>query len=188
MLSCKCFQNSLSTKYNRSSLPKSFILKVFVFEYFLKFNMFLLYLQHNCHSAATCPPCMAFTTIYCHGKHEQRKTIPCSQGEFSCGLKCNRPLRCGQHKCIKICHSGACESEKDVCKQQCTKPRHMCAHMCGAPCHAGSCPDTACRENVDVLCQCGNRKQIRTCQDFSTGNSISLNELRSPFLKLLHIR
>lgn len=111
---------------------------------------------------------MAFTTIYCHGKHEQRKTIPCSQGEFSCGLKCNRPLRCGQHKCIKTCHGGACESEKDVCKQQCTKPRHMCAHMCGAPCHAGSCPDTPCREQVEVLCQCGNRKQIRTCQDFST--------------------
>lgn len=126
--------------------------------------------QHTCHSATACPPCMAFTTVYCYGKHEQRKTIPCSQGEFSCGLKCNRALRCGRHKCVRICHADACETDKDVCRQLCTKQRIMCGHACGAPCHKDAvCPaDLPCREQVEVLCQCGNRKQMRTCQDFST--------------------
>lgn len=40
---------------------------------------------HNCHSAQNCPPCMAFTKKYCHGRHEQRNIIPCSQKDFSCG-------------------------------------------------------------------------------------------------------
>lgn len=123
--------------------------------------------QHNCHSATTCPPCMAFTTKYCHGKHEQRKTIPCSQADFSCGLPCNRQLRCGQHKCLKACHSGDCEREGEACRQLCPKPRIMCAHNCNAPCHGGDCPDIPCRESVEVLCQCGNRKQQRKCHDFA---------------------
>lgn len=124
---------------------------------------------HNCHSGAQCPPCMAFTTKYCHGKHEQRKIIPCSQPDFSCGLSCNKPLKCGQHKCIKVCHPGACELEGEVCKQNCLNPRVMCSHNCNAPCHPNKpCPDTPCRETVEVLCQCGLRKQTRTCHDFST--------------------
>lgn len=126
---------------------------------------------HNCHSAQNCPPCMAFTTKYCYGKHEQRKIIPCSQGDFSCGLPCNKLLKCRQHKCKKPCHpDGQCETETEVCKQNCTKKsRVMCPHSCNAPCHLDSpCPDTACREIVEVLCQCGLRKQTRTCQDFSS--------------------
>lgn len=136
---------------------------------------------HNCHSAQTCPPCMAFTTQYCHGKHEQRKIIPCSQPEFSCGLPCNKALKCGQHKCIKTCHPGVCESETEVCKQNCTKPRIMCPHNCNAPCHLDTeCPDTPCRETVEVLCQCGLRKQTRTCHDFSSEfRKISSSQLAS---------
>lgn len=125
--------------------------------------------SHNCHSAPTCPPCMAFTTKFCHGRHEQRKIIPCSQEDFSCGLPCCKPLSCGQHKCIKTCHAGPCEVDGDICKQNCTKPRVMCTHHCNAPCHLErDCPDSSCRENVEVLCQCGFRKQTRTCHDFSS--------------------
>lgn len=44
----------------------------------------------------------------------------------------------------------------------------MCTHNCNAPCHAGQpCPETACREMVEVLCQCGHRKANRSCQEFS---------------------
>lgn len=121
------------------------------------------------HSAQNCPPCMAFTKKYCHGRHESRNIIPCSQKDFSCGLSCNKPLKCGRHKCIKICHPGVCETETDVCKQNCTKPRIMCSHACNAPCHLNSpCPDTPCRENIEVSCQCGLRKQARTCHEFSS--------------------
>lgn len=113
---------------------------------------------------------MAFTKKYCHGRHEQRNIIPCSQKDFSCGMPCNKPLKCGQHKCIKTCHAGACETETDICKQNCTKQRVMCPHACNAPCHPASsqCPDTSCRENIEVSCQCGLRKQTRTCHEFSS--------------------
>lgn len=123
--------------------------------------------QHNCHSAAVCPPCMIFTTKWCFGQHEQRKTIPCIQESFSCGLACNKPLPCGRHKCIKPCHEGPCQTTGEICKQNCTTLRKGCGHKCMTPCHEGECPETACKEMVEVSCECGNRKQSRTCHDFS---------------------
>lgn len=124
---------------------------------------------------------MAFTKRYCHGRHEQRNIIPCSQKDFGCGLSCNKPLKCGRHKCIKICHAGACESDVEICKQNCTKQRIMCPHQCNAPCHLdSSCPDTMCRETIDVSCQCGLRKQTRTCHEFSSDyRKINLHQLAS---------
>uniref|UniRef100_A0A0K8V596 Protein shuttle craft n=1 Tax=Bactrocera latifrons TaxID=174628 RepID=A0A0K8V596_BACLA len=123
--------------------------------------------QHNCHSAANCPPCMMFTTKWCFGQHEQRKTIPCSQESFSCGLACGKALPCGRHKCIKTCHEGACQAAGEVCKQHCTKSRTTCGHKCMSPCHDGDCPDTPCKEMVEVQCECGNRKQMRLCHDLA---------------------
>lgn len=122
---------------------------------------------HNCHSTSLCPPCMIQTAKFCYGKHEQRRTIPCSQEGFSCGMPCNKPSDCKRHKCIKPCHDGLCLIEGEICKQNCTTLRTICGHKCNAPCHEGTCPDIACKENVEVVCQCGNRKQIRTCHDFS---------------------
>lgn len=124
--------------------------------------------KHNCHSAPTCPPCMMFTTKWCFGHHEQRKTVPCSQESFSCGLPCNKNLSCGRHKCIKSCHEGSCQGQGEICAQSCTKQRLLCGHKCNAPCHDGDCPETPCKEMVEVTCQCGNRKQMRTCQEFSS--------------------
>lgn len=124
--------------------------------------------QHNCHSAATCPPCMMFTTKWCFGHHEQRKTIPCSQQSFSCGLPCQKPLPCGRHKCIRSCHEGACQqTPNEVCKQSCTTLRTTCGHKCLAPCHEGACPESPCKEMVEVQCDCGNRKQQRSCHDLA---------------------
>ncbi|KAL5282480.1 NFX1 family protein [Megaselia abdita] len=120
---------------------------------------------HECHSETECPPCMAFTTQYCFGKHEQRKTIRCSQHSFSCGLPCGKQLICQSHKCLKPCHEGPCEnSEKDICKQSCNQLR-SCGHPCNLPCHKGECPESICKQLVEITCECGNRKQMRTCQD-----------------------
>ncbi|KAM8715561.1 hypothetical protein ACLKA7_002588 [Drosophila subpalustris] len=127
--------------------------------------------QHNCHAAATCPPCMMFTTKWCHGNHEQRKTIPCSQGNFSCGLACGKALACGRHKCIRPCHEGDCQQAGELCRQSCTKPRLLCGHKCAAACHDGDCPETPCKELVEVQCECGNRKQNRSCQELAREHS-----------------
>lgn len=123
---------------------------------------------HNCHSDPECPPCVVLTTQHCYGKHEQRKTIPCYQSSFSCGLACAKPLPCGRHKCVKPCHQNECYAEGELCRQSCTAIRTNCAHQCKAPCHEGDCPsDLPCRETVEVTCECGHRKQTRTCHDFS---------------------
>ncbi|GBP30744.1 Protein shuttle craft [Eumeta japonica] len=136
--------------------------------------------HHSCHSDE-CPPCVVLTTKRCHGDHEvhcfaiyfpsvvlKRKTIPCSQEEFSCGLPCGKPLPCGKHSCIKICHKGPCDTEK--CTQPCMEKRSSCGHPCGAPCHAGDeeaqCPSTSpCRRPVRATCLCGRRAQERSCAD-----------------------
>lgn len=105
---------------------------------------------HECHSEPECPPCMAFTTQWCYGKHEQRKTIRCSQNSFSCGLPCNKDLSCGNHKCIKPCHEGPCQNgPKDICKQNC-KTLRSCDHPCNLPCHKGECPESICKQMVNI--------------------------------------
>lgn len=124
---------------------------------------------HNCHIEPTCPPCVVLTTKWCYGLHEQRKTIPCYEESFSCGKPCGKilPTNCG-HKCQRICHLGSCMNEGDKCLQKCTKPRLDCNHICAALCHAGNdCPDQPCKENVEVQCECGNLKRMRTCYDYS---------------------
>ncbi|XP_033338770.2 nuclear transcription factor, X-box binding stc [Megalopta genalis] len=122
---------------------------------------------HNCHNEPTCPLCTVLTQRWCHGKHELRKAVPCYVNEISCGLPCNKPISCGRHKCLAICHPGPCEKPRQQCSQPCTIPREMCGHICAAPCHDGKCLDTPCKEMVKVTCQCGHRTTSRACADNS---------------------
>ncbi|KZC08714.1 Protein shuttle craft [Dufourea novaeangliae] len=120
---------------------------------------------HNCHSEPICPPCTVLTQRWCHGKHELRKAVACYVNEISCGLPCNKPISCGRHKCITICHPGSCEKPGQQCTQPCTISREMCGHICAAPCHDGKCPDVPCKEMVKVTCQCGHRMMSRVCAE-----------------------
>ncbi|XP_062529259.1 protein shuttle craft [Bombyx mori] len=123
---------------------------------------------HSCHTG-DCPPCVVLTTRTCHGGHEERKTIPCSQEEFSCGLPCGKPLPCGKHTCIKVCHKGPCDAGK--CTQPCNEKRASCGHPCGAACHSGAaggagalCPSAApCRRTVRATCPCKRKSAERPC-------------------------
>nr|QFR37590.1 shuttle craft [Biston betularia] len=153
--------------------------------------------HHSCHSG-DCPPCVVLTTKRCYGDHEERKTIPCSQDEFSCGLPCGKPLPCGKHTCIKTCHKGPCDTAK--CTQPCMEKRSSCGHPCAAPCHAGSggeCPSAApCRRLVRASCPCGRRHADRSCSDnardltkmmsalaatkMQEGGSVDLSEVQRP--------
>nr|CAD7400623.1 unnamed protein product [Timema poppensis] len=120
---------------------------------------------HNCHSEPTCPLCTVLTQKYCYGKHELRKTIPCHQADFSCGLPCNKDLPCGRHRCILPCHKGPCLKEGQACTQPCTTTRNLCGHNCASPCHDGPCLDSPCKEMVKVTCECGHRFTTRACFD-----------------------
>uniref|UniRef100_A0A672TV58 Transcriptional repressor NF-X1 n=1 Tax=Strigops habroptila TaxID=2489341 RepID=A0A672TV58_STRHB len=103
---------------------------------------------HSCHSEEKCPPCTYLTQKWCMGKHELRSNIPCHLTDISCGLRCNQMLKCGMHKCKRICHKGECLIDEE-CKQPCIIPRLYCNHPCMAPCHPSSpCPTTSCSAKV----------------------------------------
>lgn len=137
--------------------------------------------NHTCHTGA-CPPCTVLTRVWCYGKHEARNTIPCHQGEFSCGLNCAKEMSCGRHKCIKPCHRGPCP---DPCTQPCAVLREACGHPCNAPCHDLPCPDTPCRAIVKVSCECGLRTSTRVCMDLvSEYQSIALGQLASKMAEI----
>lgn len=86
-------------------------------------------------------------------------------------MPCGKILKCGLHKCIKICHKGDCETSNEVCTQKCTTKRVECDHNCNAKCHKGECPDNLpCRERLQVTCQCGNLKSIKTCEQVEYEN------------------
>lgn len=132
--------------------------------------------NHNCHTG-TCPPCTVLTKRFCYGKHEQRSTIPCHQGDFSCGLPCGKEMPCGRHKCIQVCHTGSCPLP---CTQSCTIPRDVCSHPCNAPCHEPPCPDTPCKQMVKVTCECGLRTNTRSCMELASEyQSIVMTQLAS---------
>lgn len=45
----------------------------------------------------------------CAGAHE-RKRVPCSTVEVTCGHACGKALPCGAHACARLCHAGPCLS------------------------------------------------------------------------------
>ncbi|XP_077166375.1 transcriptional repressor NF-X1 isoform X2 [Paroedura picta] len=123
---------------------------------------------HSCHSEEKCPPCTYLVQKWCMGRHELRSNIPCYLTDISCGLPCDRMLKCGMHKCKRICHKGECLIDEE-CRQPCTIPRLHCNHPCVSPCHPSlPCPSTSCSAKVEVHCDCGRRKETMVCSDASS--------------------
>jgi len=95
-------------------------------------------------------------------------------------IVCNKPLRCGLHNCMDLCHRGPCgpclDSTMDevtcecgasviyppvpcgtpipTCTRPCSRVR-PCEHVSGHPCHTGPCPP--CVELIPKPCACGSR-------------------------------
>uniref|UniRef100_A0A2D4LF16 Transcriptional repressor NF-X1 n=2 Tax=Micrurus spixii TaxID=129469 RepID=A0A2D4LF16_9SAUR len=99
------------------------------------------------------------------GRHELRSNIPCYLTDISCGLSCDRMLKCGMHKCKRICHKGECLIDEE-CRQPCTILRLHCNHPCMSPCHPSlPCPTTPCRSKVELQCECGRKKEAMICSE-----------------------
>jgi len=61
---------------------------------------------HTCHEKE-CPPCVALVAKTCAGGHKTLLSVPCFSTP-SCGVTCNKLLRCGTHHCKRPCHAGRC--------------------------------------------------------------------------------
>lgn len=83
---------------------------------------------------------------------------------MSCGVICQKPLKCGVHTCQRSCHNGECENEGEVCAKKCETIREHCEHPCALPCHEDSpCEPSPCKAEVGVTCECGRLKKTIAC-------------------------
>ena len=61
-----------------------------------------------CHEKEQCSRCDMKVSSKCYcGKVE--KDVRCGNEQFSCEKLCEKTLKCGAHKCSKLCHPGECE-------------------------------------------------------------------------------
>ncbi|KAF1762466.1 hypothetical protein GCK72_010728 [Caenorhabditis remanei] len=119
---------------------------------------------HKCHGEQNCPPCTHLTDKTCYGGHTVRKNIPCHIESVSCGIVCQKPLKCGVHICQRSCHGDECEKEGEKCTKKCETIRELCEHPCALPCHESSpCEPSCCKANVRVTCECGRIKKEAPC-------------------------
>ncbi|CAO4368996.1 unnamed protein product [Caenorhabditis nigoni] len=120
--------------------------------------------NHKCHGEHNCPPCTHLTDKTCYGGHTVRKNIPCHIQSVSCGVICQKPLKCGVHVCQRTCHGDECEKEGEQCTKKCEAIREHCEHPCGLPCHKDSpCEPSPCKTNVQITCECGRLKKAAPC-------------------------
>ncbi|KZT70504.1 hypothetical protein DAEQUDRAFT_708602 [Daedalea quercina L-15889] len=102
----------------------------------------------SCHPGP-CPPCQVTTSLPCHCGKETlmfrcstlapSKAASRASAELSCGKRCGRKLKCGNHECEEVCHPGQCGS----CK---VRDRVRC--YCG-------------REEKEVPCSDGEERECR---------------------------
>uniref|UniRef100_A0A1I7U956 R3H domain-containing protein n=1 Tax=Caenorhabditis tropicalis TaxID=1561998 RepID=A0A1I7U956_9PELO len=121
---------------------------------------------HRCHGQESCPPCTHLTDKTCYGGHTVRKNIPCHIESVSCGVICQKPLKCRVHVCQRTCHGDECEKEGEKCTKKCQAIRELCEHPCALPCHEDTpCEPSPCKAMVRVTCECGRIKKEAACCD-----------------------
>eukprot|EP00829_Urostomides_striatus_P013328 TRINITY_DN366_c0_g1_i6.p1 TRINITY_DN366_c0_g1~~TRINITY_DN366_c0_g1_i6.p1 ORF type:complete len:803 (-),score=198.29 TRINITY_DN366_c0_g1_i6:701-3109(-) len=147
--------------------------------------------QEICHEKEQCSRCnvKVINKCYC-GKVE--KDVRCGNEQFSCEQLCEKTLKCGAHKCSKLCHSGECENcplspdlmSTCACgkmsqelltgakREKCTDEIAICGMPCEKilPCGKHKCknschigPCTPCKESVVQRCRCGETNRNVNC-------------------------
>ncbi|KAL6811257.1 hypothetical protein GGI42DRAFT_340006 [Trichoderma sp. SZMC 28013] len=141
--------------------------------------------EHNCHmDDISCPKCPFLVDKWCACGKEKLHSQPCHLQAAHCGRPCGKSLKCGLHKCRKLCHRpGECEdsaSSSQTCGQVCGKTKLFCDHACQNPCH-GQTPcneSTPCTAKTSIACPCGLRKQDVKCLASSSNPTPSRPELK----------
>ncbi|XP_049546013.1 NF-X1-type zinc finger protein NFXL1 [Anopheles darlingi] len=138
-----------------------------------------------CHPGP-CPPCPQTISVSCRCAKSAAKTIRCSQGSWTCTVKCTRKLDCGIHECTERCHpTGECPpcrnrskqpclcgaQSKEVncfesrwqCEKVCNRPYACSLHKCELRCHAGPCGE--CPLGKPRSCPCGRTQTRAACSE-----------------------
>ncbi|XP_014353942.2 NF-X1-type zinc finger protein NFXL1 [Latimeria chalumnae] len=137
--------------------------------------------------ALPCPPCQVPIPTECFGKHEVT-ALPChAAGQYSCKRPCGRLLSCGNHTCMRECHSVSSvdgvhnkQAGKECfqCEEGCVKPRPSgCTHLCMLPCHLRDCPP--CPQMIRIKCHCKITTLYIECKKLSTADPSSKKDICS---------
>lgn len=100
----------------------------------------------SCHPGP-CPPCSTLIVKSCYCG-STTISLRCSRmtagGEMplSCDNQCNKLLKCGNHKCEQVCHSGQCLPCSEVSQSRC---------YCGRTDRALGCGEGQLRECTDGI-------------------------------------
>lgn len=133
--------------------------------------------QVSCHIGA-CAPCekKIIQSCNCEGS---KKLRDCDQPVWQCDKVCDKPLRCGFHRCKEVCHKSTdpnhdecqlskvrtcpcgksyfeelpCTQETPLCGDTCGKLLSCGVHSCNKRCHKEECG--TCTEAVTKTCRCG---------------------------------
>ncbi|CAF1291687.1 unnamed protein product [Rotaria sordida] len=110
------------------------------------------------------------------------ENLSCSEDVPTCGDTCDRKLDCGLHRCLHRCHTGYCESCRQVilkrcrcglkeklipccqeylCETKCTRMRSCGKHPCKRKCCDGNC--LPCQTICGKTLNCRNHKCLSEC-------------------------
>ncbi|EFJ44757.1 hypothetical protein VOLCADRAFT_82592 [Volvox carteri f. nagariensis] len=141
-----------------------------------------------CHPG-DCAKCRVMGEFPCRCGAEVRQ-LQCGDRNYQCARVCGKPLACGNHKCEKVCHTGACGScpfsgvrtcpcgkqtyegmsctdKVPSCGETCGKLLPCGIHRCADRCHQGECT-AQCRGPALKTCRCGkSQKEVLCFQEFT---------------------
>ncbi|MEQ2167130.1 hypothetical protein GOODEAATRI_000947 [Goodea atripinnis] len=88
----------------------------------------------------------------------------CGQASvLQCDKVCGALLNCGEHCCMQVCHSGACQP----CQLQVQQDNHLVIsdtiHMCQNLCHEGSCGPCSLTSTIRCRCSSMTKKVEHRC-------------------------
>lgn len=117
------------------------------------------------------PACQIKVAAICLGGHEEC-LWPCYNSKpTSCQRECGRKLKCGNHKCQRLCHevkdlkSTEQEETCQPCAEGCIVSRSDgCIHPCKRACHPPPCDP--CNANIKTQCHCGLSPVFYKCGQF----------------------
>ncbi|XP_065059234.1 NF-X1-type zinc finger protein NFXL1-like [Rhopilema esculentum] len=136
--------------------------------------------EEVCHNG-TCGPCPRTGKRSCPcGKMSLQ--LPCTEDIPPCEDTCGKRLECGRHKCHWQCHTGQCETCRQIvtktcrcgkcskelpccqlftCDFKCTRMRNCQRHPCKRKCCDGDCPP--CEQICNRQLSCRNHKCPSQC-------------------------
>lgn len=115
------------------------------------------------------PPCRTLVKVRCLGGHETIEMECHSAKTMSCGRKCNRKLKCGNHQCNRECHSvkNIYDDKQDEECEECQLPCSF-NRLCSHPCQKNQCHPKECKKcivSIKSKCFCGLTDVYFRCCD-----------------------